>query len=167
MKYLLLSYTPITEWDSSEPDTPSEDALEAFAIYEKFQAELMASGELVAAEGLGHPSMSRTLRKQADAVVVSDGPFAELKEVLASYAVIDCSGYDRAVERLPGRWLRRSVTRLRSDPSWVRTSASPLPRLSSRQANDGHRTRARAPVAHRGAAGARRVGAPIRPLRHR
>ena len=42
--------------------------------------------------------MSRTLRKQADAVVVSDGPFAELKEVLASYAVIDCSGYDRAVE---------------------------------------------------------------------
>jgi hypothetical protein len=78
--------------------TPSEDALEAFAIYERFQAELMASGELVATEGLGHPSMSRTLRKQADAVVVSDGPFAELKEVLASYAVIDCSGYDRAVE---------------------------------------------------------------------
>ena len=98
MKYLLLSYTPIADWDSPDPDTPSPEALEAFAIHEKFQAELMASGELVAAEGLGHPSMSRTLRKQADAVVVSDGPFAELKEVLASYAVIDCSGYDRAVE---------------------------------------------------------------------
>ena len=98
MKYLLLSYTPIAEWDTSNPFTPSEEALEAFAIYEKFQAELMASGELVAAEGLGHPSMSQTLRKQADAVVVSDGPFAELKEVLASYAVIDCNGYDRAVE---------------------------------------------------------------------
>jgi len=98
MKYLLLSYTPIADWDSSDPDTPSPEALEAFAVYEKFQAELAASGELVAAEGLGHPSMSRTLRKQADAVVVTDGPFAELKEVLASYAVIDCSGYDRAVE---------------------------------------------------------------------
>ncbi len=98
MKYLLLSYTPIVEWDSSDADIPSLEALEAFAIYEKFQAELMASGELVATEGLGHPSMSRTLRKQADAVVVTDGPFAELKEVLASYAVIDCSGYDRAVE---------------------------------------------------------------------
>ena len=94
----MLSYTPIAEWDSSDPDTPSEEALEAFAIYEKFQAELMASGELVAAEGLGHPSMSQTLRKQADAVVVSDGPFAELKEVLASYAVVDCNSYDRAVE---------------------------------------------------------------------
>jgi hypothetical protein len=98
MKYLLLSYTPIADWDSSDLDTPSPEALEAFAIYEKFQAELTASGELIAAEGLGHPSMSRTLRKQADAVVVTDGPFAELKEVLASYAVIDCSGYDRAVE---------------------------------------------------------------------
>jgi hypothetical protein len=98
MKYLLLSYTPIAEWDFSEPDAPSPEALEAFAIYEKFQAELSASGELVATEGLGHPSLSRTLRKQADAVVVTDGPFAELKEVLASYAVIDCSGYDRAVE---------------------------------------------------------------------
>ena len=42
--------------------------------------------------------MSQTLRKQAAAVVVSDGPFAELKEVLARYAVIDCNGYDRAVE---------------------------------------------------------------------
>jgi hypothetical protein len=98
MKYLLLSYTPIAQWDSSDTDVPSPVATEAFAIYEKFQAELSASGELVATEGLGHPSMSRTLRKQADAVVVSDGPFAELKEVLASYAVIDCSGYDRAVE---------------------------------------------------------------------
>jgi hypothetical protein len=98
MKYLLLSYTPIAEWDSSDADAPSQEALEAFAIYEKFQAELSVSGELVATEGLGHPSLSRTLRKQADAIVVTDGPFAELKEVLASYAVIDCSGYDRAVE---------------------------------------------------------------------
>ena len=60
MKYLLLSYTPIAEWDTSDPETPSQEALEAFATYEKFQAELMASGELVATEGLGHPSVSRT-----------------------------------------------------------------------------------------------------------
>jgi hypothetical protein len=98
MKYLLLSYTPIAEWDSAEVDTPSPEALEAFEIYQRFQEELTASGELISTEGLGHPSMSRTLRKQAGAVVVSDGPFAELKEVLASYAVIECSGYDRAVE---------------------------------------------------------------------
>jgi hypothetical protein len=98
MKYLLLSYTPSTAWDSADADTVSPEAMEAFASYQRFQDELTASGEFVTAEGLGHPSMSRTLRKQADGVVVTDGPFAELKEVLASYAVIDCSGYDRAVQ---------------------------------------------------------------------
>ena len=57
MKYLLLSYTPADTWDPAEADsgTPSEEALAAFAIYEEFQRELMASGELLATEGLGHP----------------------------------------------------------------------------------------------------------------
>jgi hypothetical protein len=97
MKYLLLSYTQyrlgLRRCRHGLPE-----AMEAFASYQRFQDELTASGEFVTAEGLGHPSMSRTLRKQADGVVVTDGPFAELKEVLASYAVIDCSGYDRAVQ---------------------------------------------------------------------
>jgi hypothetical protein len=100
MKYLLLSYTPADTWDPAEADsgTPSEEALAAFAIYEEFQRELMASGELLATEGLGHPSLSRTLRRQAGAVTMSDGPFAEVKEVLASYAVVDCASHERALE---------------------------------------------------------------------
>jgi hypothetical protein len=100
MKYLLLSYTPADAWDPAEADsgTPSEEALAAFGIYAEFQRELTASGELVATEGLGHPSLSQTLRKQAGAVTVTDGPFAELKEVLASYAVLDCASHDRALE---------------------------------------------------------------------
>lgn len=100
MKYLLLSYTPADTWDAAEADsgTPSEEALAAFAIYEEFQRELTASGELLATEGLGHPSLSRTLRRQAGAVTMSDGPFAEVKEVLASYAVVDCASHERALE---------------------------------------------------------------------
>ncbi|HEX2360463.1 MAG TPA: YciI family protein [Jiangellaceae bacterium] len=100
MKYLLLSYTPADAWDPADADTgtPSEEALAAFAIYAEFQRELTASGELVATEGLGHPSLSQTLRKQADAVTITDGPFAEFKEVLASYAVLDCTSHDRALE---------------------------------------------------------------------
>jgi hypothetical protein len=100
MKYLLLSYTPADTWDPADADTgtPSEEALAAFAVYAEFQRELTASGELVATEGLGHPSLSQTIRKQADAVTVTDGPFAEFKEVLASYAVLDCASHDRALE---------------------------------------------------------------------
>jgi hypothetical protein len=100
MKYLLLSYTPADTWDPAEADsgTPSEEALAAFAIYEEFQRELTASGELLATQGLGHPSLSRTLRRRAGAVTMSDGPFAEVKEVLASYAVVDCASHERALE---------------------------------------------------------------------
>jgi hypothetical protein len=66
MKYLLLSYTPADAWDPADADTgtPSEEALAAFAIYAEFQRELTASGELVATEGLGHPSLSQTLPKR-------------------------------------------------------------------------------------------------------
>ncbi|SNS37218.1 Uncharacterized conserved protein [Streptosporangium subroseum] len=98
MKYLLLSHTPVAAWDAATADTPSEEALAAFAAYQKFEQELIATGEFVSSEGLGHPAVSTTVRKTADGVVATDGPFAELKEVLASFAVIDVAGQERAVE---------------------------------------------------------------------
>jgi hypothetical protein len=98
MKYLLLGYTPVAAWDSAVPDSVSEDAMAAFAAYQKFEQELTATGEYVGSEGLGHPVMSATVRKTPDGVVATDGPFAELKEVLASYAVIDVASRERAIE---------------------------------------------------------------------
>ncbi|MBF6130714.1 YciI family protein [Nocardia brasiliensis] len=96
MKFLLLGYTPAAAWDGATADVPSEDALAAFAEYQKFEAELRATGEFVSAEGLGHPVMSTTVQKTDGKVIVTDGPYAELKEVLASFAIIDVSGLDRA-----------------------------------------------------------------------
>ncbi|MDP0400520.1 YciI family protein [Tsukamurella strandjordii] len=96
MKFLLLGYTPAEAWDGATADVPSEDALAAFAEYQKFEAELRATGEFVSAEGLGHPVMSTTVQKADGKVIVTDGPYAELKEVLASFAIIDVSGLDRA-----------------------------------------------------------------------
>ncbi|MFD6098816.1 YciI family protein [Nocardiopsis flavescens] len=98
MKYLLLGYTPAHAWDPETADTPSEDALAAFAAYRRLEEELLDSGELVATEGLGHPAVGTTLRRTPEGVVATDGPFAELKEVLASFAVLDVSGHERAVE---------------------------------------------------------------------
>ncbi|UNK70659.1 YciI family protein [Microbacterium sp. H1-D42] len=96
MKFLILGYTPSTSWDAATADAPTEDALAAFAAYQEFEAELRASGEFVSTEGLGHPAMSTTVRKTDGSIVITDGPFAELKEVLASFAVIDVSGLERA-----------------------------------------------------------------------
>lgn len=96
MKFLLLSYTPAVAWDADTADVPSEDALAAFAAYQKFEAELRETGEFVQSEGLGHPAVTTTVRKTDGGVVATDGPFAELKEVLASFAVIECSSLERA-----------------------------------------------------------------------
>lgn len=98
MKYLLLAYTPADAWDSATAGEPSDAALAAFAEYERFTRELMASGELVVTEGLGHPSVSVTVRPSTGGAVVTDGPFAEYKEVLASFAVVDVASQERAVE---------------------------------------------------------------------
>lgn len=98
MKFLLLSYTPAEAWDASTADVPSQEALDAFAAYQQFEARLRESGEFVLSEGLGHPAVTTTVRKTADGVIATDGPFAELKEVLASFAIIECSGVERARE---------------------------------------------------------------------
>ncbi|ADB30660.1 YCII-related protein [Kribbella flavida DSM 17836] len=98
MKFLLLSYTPAASWDAETADTPSEEALAAFAAYQKFEAELRETGEFVTSEGLGHPAVTTTVRKTDAGVVATDGPFAELKEVLASFAVLDCVSLERATD---------------------------------------------------------------------
>jgi hypothetical protein len=96
MKYLLLAYTGHADWDAVDVSSPEFLAMCAF--YERLAAELTDSGELVMTEGLAHPALSRTVRRQGDTVAAVDGPFAEAKEVLASFAVIDCAGHDRAME---------------------------------------------------------------------
>ncbi|MFF4880913.1 YciI family protein [Micromonospora sp. NPDC000668] len=98
MKYLLLSYTPSAAWNAATADTPSEEALAAFAAYQRFEQELIETGEFVSSEGLGHPAVSTTVRRTPTGVVATDGPFVELKEVLASFAVIDVGSQERAVE---------------------------------------------------------------------
>lgn len=98
MKYLLLGYTSAAAWDASNADAPSPEALAAFAVYQRFERELTESGELVGTEGLGHPAVSTTISPTPQGTMATDGPFAELKEVLASFAVIDVAGRERAVE---------------------------------------------------------------------
>ncbi|RGC69714.1 YCII-related domain protein [Micromonospora sp. MW-13] len=98
MKYLLLSYTPTAAWNAATAATPSEEALAAFAVYQRFEQELIETGEFVSSEGLGHPAVSTTVRRTPTGPVATDGPFVELKEVLASFAVIDVASQERAVE---------------------------------------------------------------------
>jgi hypothetical protein len=65
----------------------------------RFGMELSDSGELVGAEGLAGPDQARVVRAAKNgAPEVTDGPFAEAKEFLAGYWIVDVESPQRAYE---------------------------------------------------------------------
>ncbi|HEY3710654.1 MAG TPA: YciI family protein [Amycolatopsis sp.] len=60
--------------------------------------ELLARGVLVGSGGLHPPGSATTVRVRGGDVQLSDGPFAESKEQIGGYAVIDCADLDEAVD---------------------------------------------------------------------
>jgi hypothetical protein len=75
---------------------------EMIAFMGDFAAELAKTGELVTAEGLDFPSAAKVVSLADGQVVVTDGPFAEAKESLAGFWIVDVADEARAVE-LAGR----------------------------------------------------------------
>ena len=83
---------PMTEW------TP-EDVQAHIAFQQVLNAELTERGELVDAQGLAGPDQARfVVSDGANAPVVTDGPYAEGKELLAGYRTIDVESLERAIE---------------------------------------------------------------------
>jgi hypothetical protein len=90
-----LAYTK--QADFSQIDVTSPEFLAMCEFYANLGRELTESGELVLTEGLADPSLTRTVHPAADGPVASDGPYAEAKEVLVSFAIVDCASHDRAM----------------------------------------------------------------------
>ena len=63
----------------------------------KLDGELKEAGEVVASQGLVDPSQAKTVRFQGGVPVPTDGPFAEIKESLAGYWIVEATE-DRAME---------------------------------------------------------------------
>jgi hypothetical protein len=63
----------------------------------KLDTELRESGELVAGHGLVDPSQATTVRFRSGVPVPTDGPFAEIKESLAGYWIVEASE-ERAID---------------------------------------------------------------------
>ena len=60
-------------------------------------ADTLMSGELIAAESLADPQHGKRVAVRDGGLVASDGPFAEVKEELAGFYLLDCESMDRAV----------------------------------------------------------------------
>jgi hypothetical protein len=99
VKYMLL----IHETAGTREQFFSEAGAELMAEIDVIMKELSESGELVGGEGLADPSQSRTVRVQGGQRVTTDGPFAEAKEHLGGYLIVECESIDRATE-IAQRW---------------------------------------------------------------
>lgn len=87
--------------DVEEPmlSWPPEAVKAHMDYYRALNNELTESGELVGGEALMWPEQAKTVRSDGTgAPVITDGPYAEYKEMLAGYQMIDVESEERAVE---------------------------------------------------------------------
>ena len=91
MRYMLLVYT------TRRPSTPEEMA-EVADGHRAVMDETERLGILYSADPLHPATTATTVRKQDGKVLVTDGPFAETKEQLAGYYLLDCKDIDEAVQ---------------------------------------------------------------------
>lgn len=92
VKYLMLIHGNEDVWN----DLPPSDVAELVDRVNAFNAELEESGELVGVEGL--VNRPRSVRRVDGAVVVTDGPYLEAKELVGSYVMVDVDDEQRAME---------------------------------------------------------------------
>jgi hypothetical protein len=97
VKYLILIWSNPASRAAWEGFSDAQRA-EGLDYYAALNQELAASGELVVSEALADPSLARRVLVREDRTITSDGPFAEVKEHLAGFFLVDCQGPERALE---------------------------------------------------------------------
>lgn len=99
MKFMLMMHAPYGSGDYQVQDW-GEEALEAhIAFMHTLNEELASAGELAAAQGLAPPGEAVLVRAAPDgSAVVTDGPFAETKEFLAGFWMVEVDRPERAHE---------------------------------------------------------------------
>jgi hypothetical protein len=100
MKFVILMTDGGGAWDSLSPARQAEVMEE----HGRFRAALEAEGKFVASYQLSGRAGARTARRDArGGISVIDGPFAETKEVVGGFYVIEADSLDEALE-----WAKRS-----------------------------------------------------------
>jgi len=97
MKFMLMMQATQAQWASMATWTQAEIQAHIGFMLDLLK-ELTQTGELVLAEGLDMPSKTRIVRaERADKPIVSDGPFAESKEFLAGFWIVQVASPERAI----------------------------------------------------------------------
>jgi hypothetical protein len=122
MKYLILIYTNPEMREFWDALTDAQRAVAASA-HTAFTDELAASGELVISSPLADVSHAKQVTARDGEVMTTDGPYAEVKEHLAGFYVLECESVERAVQlagRLPEAEYGAVEVRPTMNPVWMR-----------------------------------------------
>lgn len=95
MKYILMMNAPKTGWESIMK-WPPEVFRAHIEFMKEFSKKLGEAGELVAAEGLTMPDQAKLVRAGKDGAPIIDGVFAETKEFLAGWWIVNVASAERA-----------------------------------------------------------------------
>ena len=94
MKYLLALYGEEGGWDDVTP----EEMQAGMKPWDDFSRAVTDAGVFVAGEGLQPSATASTVKKEAeDQQLVTDGPFAETKEQLGGFYLLECENLDEAI----------------------------------------------------------------------
>ena len=120
MRYIMLIYTKETE---SGPTREEGEKLKT-AHWAAMQ-EATRKGVLLGAEPLGPTRTATTVRMKDGQALITDGPFAETKEQLAGYYILECENLDEAIE-----WAAKIPTSCKGGEGCI--EIRPLPGLPKR-----------------------------------
>ena len=94
MQYMLLIYDDEAVWGAFS----EEERNRIFAEYGQYTEELRASGAFVSGAALQPTATATTVTEEGGKRIVTDGPFAETKEQLGGYYLVDVESMDEALD---------------------------------------------------------------------
>jgi hypothetical protein len=94
VKYIVMIYNNPGAWEALS----DEERAGLMTEFDAMNKALNQSGEFVGGEALAHAANAKTVRVRDGVPAITDGPFAEAKEQLAGYYVLDCESIERATE---------------------------------------------------------------------
>jgi hypothetical protein len=94
MQYMLLIYTPPGSWESH----PEEERNAMYEEYFALSRRLREQGKLVSSHELQPSSTATTVELRDGETITTDGPFAETREVLGGYYLIEAESMQEATE---------------------------------------------------------------------
>jgi hypothetical protein len=97
MQYMLIHYIDealLNAWEDGEADLSLDDDRDLTA----WDEEMDSRGILIGGGRLTPPRSSTTLRVRDGELLITDGPFAETREQIAGYSVLECEDLDQAIE---------------------------------------------------------------------